>query len=210
MGTRLDPLALVLGASIAVKAVLVILALFSIFCWALIAYKLFQLARTSSANAQFSDAYAKGSLDEVAAVSAALPSSGLAKVFSYAHSEAKKMNGGSKARLNDAEAEVLAGKSKRVAVREIHRLEQGLNALGTIGSTAPFIGLFGTVYGIMDAFLSIGNQGNANLPVVAPKIAEALIATGVGLVAAIPSVMAYNYFSRRGHPQPAGMVGFSG
>ena len=72
-----------------------------------------------------------------------------------------------------------------------------MSLLGTIGSTAPFIGLFGTVYGIMDAFLSIGNQQSANLPVVAPKIAEALIATAIGLVAAIPSVMAYNFFARR-------------
>jgi biopolymer transport protein TolQ len=72
-----------------------------------------------------------------------------------------------------------------------------MSLLGTIGSTSPFIGLFGTVYGIMDAFLSIGNQQNANLPVVAPKIAEALIATAIGLVAAIPAVMAYNYFARR-------------
>ena len=72
-----------------------------------------------------------------------------------------------------------------------------MSLLGTIGSTSPFIGLFGTVYGIMDAFFSIGNQQNANLPVVAPKIAEALIATAIGLVAAIPAVMAYNYFARR-------------
>ena len=72
-----------------------------------------------------------------------------------------------------------------------------MSLLGTIGSTAPFIGLFGTVYGIMDAFLSIGNQQSANLPVVAPKIAEALIATAIGLVAAIPAVMAYNYFARK-------------
>ena len=69
--------------------------------------------------------------------------------------------------------------------------------LASVGSNGPFIGLFGTVYGIMDAFLSIGNQQSANLPVVAPKIAEALIATAIGLVAAIPSVMAYNFFARR-------------
>jgi biopolymer transport protein TolQ len=79
----------------------------------------------------------------------------------------------------------------------VTHLESWMSLLGTIGSTSPFIGLFGTVYGIMDAFLSIGNQQNANLPVVAPKIAEALIATAIGLVAAIPAVMAYNYFARR-------------
>src|SRR5262249_35415096 len=100
-------------------------------------------------------------------------------------------------RLDDAQATHVDSITRRAAASEITHLESWMSLLGTIGSTSPFIGLFGTVYGIMDAFLSIGNQQSANLPVVAPKIAEALIATAIGLVAAIPAVMAYNFFSRR-------------
>jgi biopolymer transport protein TolQ len=99
--------------------------------------------------------------------------------------------------LTDAQGTHVESATRRAAAQEVTHLESWMALLGTIGSTSPFIGLFGTVYGIMDAFLSIGNQQNANLPVVAPKIAEALIATAIGLVAAIPAVMAYNYFARR-------------
>jgi len=99
--------------------------------------------------------------------------------------------------LNEAQSVHVESLTRRAATAEIAHLESWMSLLGTTGSTAPFIGLFGTVYGIMDAFLSIGNQQSANLPVVAPKIAEALIATAIGLVAAIPSVMAFNYFGRR-------------
>ena len=89
-------------------------------------------------------------------------------------------------------------RAMRVALtRETERLEQHLNFLATVGSTSPYIGLFGTVWGIMNSFMSIGAQKSASLDVVAPGIAEALIATAIGLVAAIPAVMAYNFFVRR-------------
>ena len=107
------------------------------------------------------------------------------------------MSRGARKELTDAQGTHVETATRRAASEEITHLESWMNLLGTIGSTAPFIGLFGTVYGIMDAFLSIGNQQSANLPVVAPKIAEALIATAIGLVAAIPAVMAYNYFARK-------------
>src|SRR5438445_166623 len=102
----------------------------------------------------------------------------------------------------------LPAAARRPVVPWATKLESRVSLVGTIGSPSPFIGLFGTVYGIMDAFLSIGNQQNANLPVVAPKIAEALIATAIGLVAAIPSVMAYNYFARRVGQIADAMEGF--
>jgi biopolymer transport protein TolQ len=86
---------------------------------------------------------------------------------------------------------------RRATTSEITRLERYLTFLATAGSTAPFIGLFGTVWGIMTAFKGIGETGSASLSVVAPGIAEALIATAIGLVAAIPAVMGYNHFQNR-------------
>ena len=81
-------------------------------------------------------------------------------------------------------------------VREVEALEEGVALLATIGSTSPYVGLFGTVWGIMNAFIAIGNQNQASLATVAPGIAEALIATAMGLFAAIPAVIAYNFFTR--------------
>jgi biopolymer transport protein TolQ len=88
---------------------------------------------------------------------------------------------------------------RRAAMNEVTGLETMIPFLATTGSTAPFVGLFGTVWGIMNSFIEIGGQKSASLDVVAPGIAEALIATAIGLVAAIPAVMAYNYFLRRIH-----------
>ena len=84
-----------------------------------------------------------------------------------------------------------------VEARESERLGSGMGVLATVGSTSPFIGLFGTVYGIMDSFLGIANSGTTNLAVVAPGIAEALLTTAIGLAAAIPAVIMYNYFARK-------------
>ena len=128
---------------------------------------------------------------------AAFRGSPFARIFAVGYDELTRLTGGERVPLNEAQSTHIESVTRRAAAREVTHLESWMSLLGTIGSTAPFIGLFGTVYGIMDAFLSIGNQQNANLPVVAPKIAEALIATAIGLVAAIPSVMAYNYFARR-------------
>ena len=129
---------------------------------------------------------------------AAFRGSPFARIFATGYDEMVRLTKGERGkRLDEAQATHVESITRRAAAAEITHLESWMSLLGTIGSTAPFIGLFGTVYGIMDAFLSIGNQQSANLPVVAPKIAEALIATAIGLVAAIPAVMAYNYFARR-------------
>ena len=94
-------------------------------------------------------------------------------------------------------------------MREVDRLEHNLAFLATVGSTSPYVGLFGTVWGIMNSFINIGIHKNASLDVVAPGIAEALIATAIGLAAAIPAVMAYNYFVRRISVLQAEMDAFS-
>ena len=96
-----------------------------------------------------------------------------------------------------------------VEARESERLGSGMGVLATVGSTSPFIGLFGTVYGIMDAFLGIANSGTTNLAVVAPGIAEALFATAIGLIAAIPATIFYNKFTSEVNRQAQRLEGFA-
>ena len=187
---QLDPVQLVLHASIPVKAVLVLLVAFSVACWLVIGAKALHLARargpsrdrfiqTFDAGASF-DAVAQG----LGGFRGLPLRAHLRRRLRRAHAPH-----GRRARraLNDAQSTHIESVTRRAASREVTHLESWMSAPRHHRLDAPFIGLFGTVYGIMDAFLSIGNQQNANLPVVAPKIAEALIATAVGLVAAIPA-----------------------
>ncbi len=195
---QLDPVQLVLHASTPVKAVLVVLVAFSVACWLVIGAKALHLRRARAESANFIRTFdTAASFDAVAQVLASFRGSPFARIFAVGYDELTRLTGGERVPLNEAQSTHIESVTRRAAAREVTHLESWMALLGTIGSTSPFIGLFGTVYGIMDAFLSIGNQQNANLPVVAPKIAEALIATAIGLVAAIPSVMAYNYFARR-------------
>jgi len=197
---KLDPVQLVLHASIPVKVVIVVLVAFSLLCWIVIFAKMLHLSRARGDSEKFLKAFDRAdSLEGLAQEGlAAFRGSPFARIFATGYDEMVRLTRGEKGkRLDEAQGNHVESITRRAAASEIVHLESWMSLLGTIGSTAPFIGLFGTVYGIMDAFLSIGNQQSANLPVVAPKIAEALIATAIGLVAAIPSVMAYNYFARR-------------
>jgi biopolymer transport protein TolQ len=197
---RLDPMQLVLHASIPVKLVIVVLVAFSLLCWVIIFAKALHIARARSDSERFMKAFdTAGTLEGLAQAGlAAFRGSPFARIFATGYDEMVRLTKGERGRrLDEAQGVHVESITRRAAAAEITHLESWMSLLGTIGSTAPFIGLFGTVYGIMDAFLSIGNQQSANLPVVAPKIAEALIATAIGLVAAIPSVMAYNFFARR-------------
>ncbi len=182
----------------AVKIVMGVLVFFSVVSWFVIGLKALHVGRARRESKAFLRVYDNAtSLEAIAGEVGQFTGSPLARIFAAGYSEMRKITGGAKAQLTDAQSAHVEGVARRAASEEVNQLESWMTLLGTIGSTAPFIGLFGTVYGIMDAFLSIGNQGNANLPVVAPKIAEALIATAIGLVAAIPAVMAYNYFARK-------------
>ena len=207
---RLDPVALVLNASVPVKAVLLILVFFSLLCWLVIGLKALHLARARGESKRFTRAFdGAPSFESLAKDLASYRGSPYARIFATGYDEMVRVTRGERVQLSDAQGTHVEAVTRRAAAEEITHLESWMNVLGTIGSTAPFIGLFGTVYGIMDAFLSIGNQQSANLPVVAPKIAEALIATAIGLVAAIPAVMAYNYFARRVGILADNMEGFA-
>ena len=193
-------LVVVLGFGILPKIIVVVLVAFSVLCWIVIFAKALHLNRARGDSDRFMKAFdSAGSLDALAQQGlSGFKGSPYARIFATGYDEMIRLTKGERnKRLDDAQATHVDSITRRAAASEVTHLESWMSLLGTIGSTAPFIGLFGTVYGIMDAFLSIGNQQSANLPVVAPKIAEALIATAIGLVAAIPAVMAYNYFVRR-------------
>jgi len=188
-----------------VIAVLVILGLFSIISVGIIFFKFRQVYRANSQSEKFLDFFWKvKKFDAINAQLDRFTDSPLAVLFSEGFSELKRlMEKGDEREDPEVISTDLGGIEnisralRRATTSEITRLEKYLTFLATTGSTAPFIGLFGTVWGIMTAFKGIGETGSASLAVVAPGIAEALVATAVGLVAAIPAVMGYNHFQHK-------------
>ena len=197
---------LIANAGLVAKFVLLVLFLFSVVCWAIIFQKAFQFRAISRETARFLKVYRESRRFSVVANGAKrLRQSPLARVYSAAYQEL----GGTGTTLPDLmdgppeEGEEGIGPERldsvqramrRIQSLDIERMERYLSFLATTASSGPFIGLFGTVWGIMTSFHSIGTQGSASLAVVAPGIAEALIATAAGLGAAIPAVIGYNYF----------------
>ncbi len=206
---------IVRGAGPVVKAVLVILLLFSVVSWGIILNKWRTLRRAEHESKLFLKLFWEGSrLDAIFSAAEGLKESPVAEVFRAGYIELVKIKksqaaaetrqavgaGGLTSAVVTTELGGIDNVSRalrRAAASELTRLESLLSFLATTGSATPFIGLFGTVWGIMSAFMSIGQAGAATLAVVAPGIAEALIATAVGLAAAIPAVVAYNYFLNR-------------
>ncbi len=178
---------LILQAGYVVKAVLLVLLVFSIVSWTIIFYKwrLFSMADKETSN--FIRIYSSTLEPKDLYLSTKrFTISPLASLFRSVYSEKAY-----------SDKDELKRMLKRYSALEASKLERYLNFLATTGSTTPFIGLFGTVWGIMNTFRGIGGAGSASLAVVAPGIAEALIATALGLVAAIPAVVAYNYYLSR-------------
>lgn len=191
-------LTLIFKAGLVVKFVLLILLFFSIYSWAIIFFKIKLLSKVEKESEEFHTAFIKSKEWDHLYMSTKKHSiSPLANLFRAAYS------------MKDAGRNELRSSLKRVEAMEANRLEKYLTFLATTGSTAPFIGLFGTVWGIMNSFMGIGRVGAASLAVVAPGIAEALIATAAGLIAAIPAVVAYNYFLSRTRRNIAMMEDFS-
>ena len=202
---KLDIVQLLLHASDVVKGVLVLLMLMSLVSWYVIGTKSLYLSRAMGRSNRFLDAFWKTSrLDDVWKLSEEMGPSPISEVFRAGYVELAKLRrrrseqGGEQAgetHLGDIESvERSLSRARTTAITE---MEGKVPFLATTASAAPFIGLFGTVWGIMNSFRNIGAKGAANLTTVAPGIAEALVATAIGLVAAIPAVMAYNYLSRR-------------
>jgi biopolymer transport protein TolQ len=193
-----DVISLMLQASWVVKLVLLLLAGFSVFSWAIILFKWRELRRAEQDSDAFLEVYHEGSLDAAYEAARELDQSPLAAVFLAGYAEVNRMaryTGKAVGEaLDAAQRHALSRHIQWTASSEGLRLEKRLSFLATVGSATPFIGLFGTVIGIVNAFEGIGRSGSASLAVVAPGIAEALIATAVGLFAAIPATIAYNYF----------------
>ncbi len=205
------------GTGLVVKLVLFILLYFSVVSWAIIFYKLLQVHRAKSESERFLEFFWKAKRFE--AINSQLDrytNSPLTVLFKEGYNELKKLLEQGEAK-EDSEGistdlggiDNITRALRRATTSEITRLEKYTTFLATTGSTAPFIGLFGTVWGIMNAFKGIGETGSASLAVVAPGIAEALIATAIGLVAAIPAVMGYNHFQHKIRVLIAEMDSFS-
>ncbi len=182
-------------ATLTVKLVMIVLVIASVWGWAVIIDKFRQYARARRETARFEGQFWSGEpLDALYDEIGPTPSGRTERVFAAgmtewrrSHKQDGDMIGGAHVRID---------RSMDVAIqKEGEALQRGLPLLATIGSTAPFIGLFGTVIGIMNAFIEIGQTQSTNLAVVAPGIAEALLATGLGLLAAIPAVIFYNKLS---------------
>ncbi len=188
-----------------VKLVLLVLLYFSVVSWAIIFFKFLQVHRANRESVRFLEFFWKTKrFDSINDQLDRFVHSPLSVLFSEGFTELKKLmeKGPQKEDPDVVSTEIggidnIARALRRATNSEITRLEKYLTFLATTGSTAPFIGLFGTVWGIMTAFKGIGETGTASLAVVAPGIAEALIATAIGLVAAIPAVMGYNHFQHK-------------
>ena len=193
-GADMSPVALFLQADIVVKAVIVGLLLASIWTWAIIVGHALRLRRASTGSQAFErDFWKAGDIDRFyeARGKADVPS---AKVLSAGIAEWRRSTGGKIVDREGARSR-LALVMHSALTEEVDKLAVRLNILATIGSVAPFVGLFGTVWGIMRSFTAIAGANNTSLAVVAPGIAEALFATALGLFAAIPAVIAYNRMS---------------
>jgi len=181
-----------------VRFVMVLLAGASIWSWTIIINKFYRFSVINREAEAFEDAVGSGrSLEEVAANAGEKPTQVLPRMLQAALHEWREARG--RGVMNETQINLLLQRIDRgldnIAATEMRRVENGLGSLAIVATSSPFIGLFGTVWGIMTAFQAIAIQRNTNLAVVAPSIAEALFATAMGLVAAIPAYVAYNKFS---------------
>ena len=188
---------LFLQADWVVKGVIILLLLASVWVWAIIFEKSMTIRRANRAANVFEDRFwSGGSLDELYEVEGKRPTHPIAAVFGAAMSEWQRSARVVGADMTRGSVRDRVDRTVTVTVqREMDRMERWMVFLASVGATAPFIGLFGTVWGIMRSFSAIATSRNTNLSVVAPGIAEALFATAIGLVAAIPAVLAYNKIS---------------
>jgi biopolymer transport protein TolQ len=204
------------SANFVVQLVLLSLVAMSVISWAIMLQKRKQFLAVETANQPFEDKFWKvTSLEEMHAKLDDFPDSNLAAVFRQGYMELKKMAESNLMAASDGDSPLLSGIDnlqrtlRKASDIEVARLESRLIFLATVGSVGPFVGLFGTVWGIMSTFQRIGQTGMASLAVVAPGISEALIATGVGLAAAIPATIAYNMYITRIKRQELALNNFS-
>ena len=192
---------MVLGSGPVVQGVLILLIITSVCSWAITIAKILQFRRARSDSESFSSIFWETrNLARVDDSAKRLAGSPLVQVFSSGYRELTHLLQDAetnRGRVTDAEYEmgVVERALKRAEFEESQRLERGNTFLATVASAAPFVGLFGTVWGIMNAFHGLGSMKSSTIQAVAPGISEALVATAIGLAAAIPAAIAYNYFA---------------
>ena len=220
--TSSDLIHMIVYAGPMVRLILLVLLFFSVASWAIIFVKFRSIRKARKESAHFLDIFWNSrDLAEAFAASKRLQQSPVARVFRLAYVELRRLHKSQPAATDDnntdktllSQSMVTVDNVKRALQRAVTMERTGLGRalpfLATTGNTTPFIGLFGTVWGIMNAFRGIGLRGSANLAAVAPGISEALIATAAGLAAAIPAVVAFNYFNNKVHILESEMENFS-
>jgi len=210
---KIDLIHMISNAGFVVQLVLLLLLFFSVSSWAIILIKSRYIKRAVKQSAEFTEFFWKSrDLSNAFSKAKQLHGSPLARIFRIGYVELKKTSAsgspspGSSSQASDESLpfntrfvgiDNVKRALRRATNTEMTRMTQMVPFLATTGNTAPFIGLFGTVWGIMNSFSGIGQRGSASLAVVAPGISEALVATAAGLAAAIPAVMAFNYFMNK-------------
>ncbi len=191
-------LGMIFGSGFVVQSVLLLLIVLSVWSWAITIAKYLQFRRATQASDEFSQIFWETrNFARIDDSSRRLIGSPLASVFGSGYRELTHMisEGGRSASDLAADLGIVERALRRAELEESHRLEKGVTFLASVASAAPFIGLFGTVWGIMNAFHGLANAKNTTIQAVAPGISEALVATAVGLAAAIPAAVAFNYFT---------------
>ena len=207
--TKLSLITLFSNADIVVQMVMLGLLLASVWVWAIVVDKFVLYRRTKRSMDQFEQTFWSGhSLEELYRNQSARPAHSMGALFVAAMREWKRSVEGTSRAIGGLQMRIEKVMDVTIA-REIERLERRLLVLATVGSAGPFVGLFGTVWGIMTSFQSIAASKNTSLAVVAPGIAEALFATAIGLIAAIPATIFYNKFITEVNRQAQRMEGFA-
>lgn len=189
---------LVMGSSGVVLAVLVLLVMMSVITWGIVFTKAVALRTAKKQSEKFDEVFwSSKNLAQIHQSSQMLKHSPVAKVYDAGHRELTALLNQGGAKSGDLDIENIDRALKKAKAEEVTRLEGGTTFLATTASAAPFIGLFGTVWGIMNAFMGLSQVKSSSIQAVAPGISEALIATAIGLVAAIPAAIFYNYFSQQ-------------
>ena len=188
---------LIWQADLVVQLVLLVLLSMSVACWAIILNKFLAVRKATRQSQAFLELFWKArQLDDVYERTGRYPRAPVAEVFKSGYIELQRLTtGDTQGAMDLGLTENIERALRRTTNTELNQLDRLISVLATTGSTAPFIGLFGTVWGILRAFQKIGVTGQASIQTVGPDIANALVATAVGLLAAIPAVMAYNYFN---------------
>ncbi|ALA61640.1 protein TolQ [Rickettsia amblyommatis] len=196
---HLSIFSLISSSDIIGKSVMLMLLIASIWSWAIILDKIFKLVQVQKSMRAFENVFWSGGvLEQLYESIKRSVNNPLALIFVSAMDECKSLSTqGLSEGLKNNHKERITGAMYLAQNREVEKLEKNLSFLATVGSSAPFVGLFGTVWGIMHSFQSIATSNNTSLAVVAPGIAEALLATAIGLFAAIPAVIFYNYLISR-------------